>query len=415
MTDREKNEVATFRYGIISPVLHSTRQDQKGYFTEMSKKSFDVPYLGRRQYKWPTFKHWLKVYRKSGIDGLRPVERKDKGKTRKIDADLGEAIKEAKEESPYLSCSNLYRLLLIEERLPHPPISEGTLRKFLKDNGLDKREKPVARKKYEAALVNELWVSDFMHGPRNLFGKGSRVYLCAIIDDHSRVIVGGKFFDRENTPVLVELFKAAALTYGLPNKFYCDNGAPFSSHGFLWSCAKLEVALIHSKPYDSPSRGKIERFNRTVRQKFLNPLPLHQIKSLDHLNELFSEWLGKEYNRHYHTGIGGKPLDRYMAGIKKVRIRTITVRELDLCFYQTLTRKVKNDSTISIKGKLYELPSGTIGKKVEIRFPGDDPSNLTFYENNQPVCSIKPVDVHKNARNYIGIRYSNTTKMEENQ
>ena len=77
MGEKKGNETAAFKYGIISPVIHSARRDQKKYFCQMAEKSYQVPGTGYRQYKWTTFKHWLKVYRKSGIEGLIPVQRSD--------------------------------------------------------------------------------------------------------------------------------------------------------------------------------------------------------------------------------------------------------------------------------------------------------------------------------------------------
>ena len=411
MGKKKGNEIAAFRYGIISPVIHSARPDQRGYFREMSEKSFQVPGVGHRQYASTTFKHWLKVYRKSGIEGLIPVQRSDKGASRRIDEQLAQAIVEVKTEHPYLSCCNLYRLLIEQDRLPHPSISEGTLRTFLKSKGLDgKNKKSVPRKKYEVPFVNDLWVADFMHGPKGLCGKNSKVYLLAIIDDHTRMIVGCQFFMQENTLAIEDVFKKAVLTYGLPKKFYCDNGAPFSSKHLLWACAKMTVSLIHSKPYDSPSRGKIERFFRTFRAKFLNPLPRHEIYSLEHLNELLDSWIDKDYHRHYHGGINSKPLDRYMDGIKEIQLRTIAEQELDLCFFQTISRKVKKDSTISVKNCLYEVPPKYIGNTVEIRFPSSKPTDLSIYEDNSPVCAIKPVDVHKNSESPLGIRFAQSDR-----
>ena len=49
-----------------------------------------------------------------------------------------------------------------------------------------------------------------------------------------------------------------------------DNGPSFSSELLAKSCALAGISLIHSKPYDSPSRGKVERFFRTVRERFLS-------------------------------------------------------------------------------------------------------------------------------------------------
>ena len=75
------------------------------------------------------------------------------------------------------------------------------------------------------------------------------------------------------------------------------------------SCALAGISLIHSKPYDSPSRGKIERFFRTVRDRFLSRLTSEL--TLDELNEAFSLWLQEDYHHKHHTGIDQRPIDRY--------------------------------------------------------------------------------------------------------
>ena len=60
---------------------------------------------------------------------------------------------------------------------------------------------------------------------------------------------------------------------------------------------RLGISLVHSRPYDSPSRGEIERFFRTVRDKFLTLLKLQEIDSIEELNRLFEIWVDREYNK----------------------------------------------------------------------------------------------------------------------
>ena len=45
----------------------------------------------------------------------------------------------------------------------------------------------------------------------------------------------------------------------------------FRSKDLHLPCAKLGIAVIHSKPYDSASRGKIERFFRTGKDEVFAP------------------------------------------------------------------------------------------------------------------------------------------------
>jgi len=129
---------------------------------------------------------------------------------------------------------------------------------------------------------------------------------------------------------------------------YCDNGAVYVSSHLQLVCARLGIALVHSKPYDSPARGKIDPAFagwRTVRQGFLPLLHKEQNYSLQQFNQLFADWLDKQYHRTIHHGIAQTPLDRYLADLENTQLRRIEQNELDMHFYQTYHRKVKNDAT----------------------------------------------------------------------
>ena len=163
-------------------------------------------------------------------------------------------------------------------------------------------------------------------------------------------------------------------------------------------CAKLGTALIHSKPYDSPSRGKIERFFRTVRDMFIPRLYIeHKTFTLDQLNAAFSQWLLDEYNNNTHKSINDTPMDRYLADMPNVSIKTIVPSEADNFFHHAIFRKVKNDSTVAVDTILYEVPSKYIGKKIEIRYPLDNPQDLRIYEDDQQVAALTKLDKHYNS------------------
>lgn len=196
------------------------------------------------------------------------------------------------------------------------------------------------------------------------------------------------------------ILKEGIGAFGLPRVIYCDNGSLFSSFHLQVTCARLGIALVHSKPYDSPSRGKIERFFRTVRSKFLSVLDLEEIKDLEQLNQRFEQWLEKEYHKHPHKGINGeRPMDRFIQDSTKNPgfIKRVSKEELNRAFRITIQRKVKNDSTISVDGILYECPPEFIGKKIEIRYPSDNPRDLTLYQDDKPLVQLKKINPHENA------------------
>lgn len=287
----QAEKIALFRYGIIAPVMHDSGRGQTRYFKKMAQKVFDVPVYGRKKFNWKTFKSWLRTYRREGFDGLKPKTRADKGESRSIDDYLDNIIRQKFDEFPSLTISGLYRMLSDQGLVQDGSPCEATLRKYIDDQDLKPQAEPAKpRKKFEKPHVNDLWMSDFMHGQRFIIdGVKRKLFLCGIIDDHSRVLVGCRWTLHENTEALELVLKDALLTYGLPKMLYCDNGAVYAATHLQLVCARLGIALVHSKPYDSPSRGKIERFWRTVRQGFLPLVPIDQNYSLDGFNKLFSD------------------------------------------------------------------------------------------------------------------------------
>lgn len=400
MNERKRHDIALFRYGIIAPVLHGNVAQQMKYFRQAADKDYEVPHWGTKNYDSQTFKKWLKQYRRYGFNALMPKERDDKGQSRKIDDHLKKAIKEALASYPFLSGAALYRLLISEGAIQMGGINEGTLRKFIKDNQLREKAPPTPRKKFEKEHVNQLWTVDCMHGPYiklDTHPKKHKVFLIAAIDDHSRMICAAGWSTHENSTALEKVMKDGIARFGLPGCLYCDNGSIFSSFHLQTACARLGIALIHSKPYDSPSRGKIERFFRTVRQKFLQLLDLQEIKDLQQLNQRFETWLEKEYHKHLHTGIGQTPMERFINDSQHTPIKRVSQEQLDTAFQATIYRTVKNDATVSLNSRLYECPPGLIGKRIQIRYASDKPQELILYQDERPIVKLKPCNPHENA------------------
>lgn len=403
-----KEQLALFRFGIISPILNDVSRKQKEYFRKAAEKIYQAPGLGEKKFKWTTFKKWLRIYRRDGFEGLKPKERVDAGISRKIPNDYKQKIEEMLLSFHFPTVSFLHRYLE-ENKIIDCSFSHQTLRKFLKDNEIlliPKDKTP--RKKFEKEHINELWTADFMHGPFIVQGKRKRkTYLCAIIDDCSRLIVSASFSFSESTISLCETLKDAILTYGLVKGFYCDNGKVFSSGFLQLLCARLGIALIHSKPYDSPSRGKIERFFRTVRDCFLPKFYINSISSLESMNSEFKSWLLNEYNGKMHLGINMTPHEKYHADMEHTKINYIPQDKLDHFFYCSLERTVRKDSTVLIKNIYYEVPPKHIGKKIEIKFSIRDPETL-FIVENEKMIRITKLDSHFNAENTIRYKEDET-------
>lgn len=413
-------QLALFRFSIISPMIHQPKGQRTRYFKEMAKKYYDVPdpdgQHHRRRFSWKTFKQWFHLYQKGGFQSLEPITRCDKGVSRTIDEILAEAIQQKFKQFPGINIATLYRFLNEEGLIRAGSPSETAVRKFILSHDLKPTPpEPTPRKKFETPHVNDLWLSDFMHGQHlNIDGVRRKLFLCGIIDDHSRLIVGARWTLKENTEALELVFKDALATYGCPKLFYCDNGAVYASHHLQLVCARLGIALVHSKPYDSPSRGKIERFWRTVREGFLPMVALNVDYSLENYNQLFAEWLAQHYQRQFHHGIQQTPLDRFLDDFKNISPRRVAKEELELGFYQSYRRKVKNDATVAVAAVLYEVPAKYIGAFVELRHPTGQPFDLWLYENEKTVLKLQKVNLIENSRSASrGIRFAQNSNPVE--
>jgi transposase InsO family protein len=103
------------------------------------------------------------------------------------------------------------------------------------------------------------WQFDFQHtlylpDPKDP-KKRKKAILFAIIDDYSRLIVHSEFYWEEKLPRMEDSLKKAILKHGIPEQFYCDNGAAFSSKHLVRICGKLGIRLSHSRPYRPQGRG----------------------------------------------------------------------------------------------------------------------------------------------------------------
>lgn len=395
-----QERIALKRFQIISPVLAEPTRAQNEYFRQQAQHQHDFPRYGLRKISVSTMKTWLKKYRKRGFDALKPKERSDGGRPKRLDESLLKVIEVKCKAHPYFSVQKLYEELRHQNLLDDPPVHYTTILRVIKNHGwLSLKNRTDVRKSFEVDNINDLWLCDFMHGPSvQSHNRSLKAILCAIIDDHSRMVVGHAFSASETISSLTLVLKDAFMAYGIPKRLYVDNGPSFSSDLLSKTCAMAGISLIHSKPYDSPSRGKVERFFRTVRDRFLSGV--QEGITLEDLNQAFWLWLQDDYHHKLHNGIGERPIDRYNVSVARVDIRRLSKAELDEIFLIRHERVVNNDATISFKGSLYEVPPAYIRQRIEIRHPVDNPQELYLYDNGIRVGRIKLLDKKENARTF---------------
>ena len=387
--DKEMAErIAVFRFGLISSLVSHkglSRGEQELRIGQITSRTWQIPGSPRSSIARSTLLRWLAVYQQSGcqVESLKPHPRADRGHSRVVDGDTEAALVALRREMPAVSLPVLVKLARSRHIIPADRTpSKDSLYRLFKRHGLDKDMRlPTDRRRFETELVNDLWQSDCMHGPRVIHeGKLRKSYLFAIIDDHSRLIPHAQFYLAENIESYRDCLLQALEKRGLPRRLYVDNGSAFRSNRLKYACARLGVALLHSAPYTPEGRGKIERFFRTVRMQLI-PL-LAENLSLEKLNEHLHTWIDGDYHARIHSTTGQTPLQRYLAHLSLLRSAP---KDLHDYFRVLVRRKVDKDRSVTVNGKLFEAPVGLIGKHVTLLYHPHDPQRVEvlFEEQSQ--------------------------------
>jgi len=153
--------------------------------------------------------------------------------------------------------------------------SVSTVAAILKRLGLVELQESLKRKefvRFEKSQPNELWQMDFK-GP---FAVGNgRCHPLTILDDHSRFGLGVCALPGETgqltRPALIEVFRR----YGLPDWMLLDNGSCWGRVGTLYTAftawlLRLGIRVSYSRPFHPQTRGKNERFNRTLKAEAID-------------------------------------------------------------------------------------------------------------------------------------------------
>jgi putative transposase len=372
------DDIALFRFHLIAEALnpHLTPAERGWMVRELASRSHPHPDGGLRAYSRNTFDRWIRAYRERGLDGLRPTKRADSGSVRRHPELIGEAAA-LRAELPGRSAAAIADILFARHRVV---VSPRTIRSHLRRRGLQRAALVGTRRafgRYEAERPNERWIGDvlvgpFVPSPRVAGSKKAKLFL--LVDDHSRLLIHGCWMTEENTRAGQDVLRAAITRRGLPESLYLDNGAPFANHMLARTCAVLGVRLVHSKPYSPQGRGKQERLNRYIRERFLTEADHHGIGSFDELNDRFMAWAEQIANVRTHTETKERPLDRFGAGGPPRMPDPALLAE---AFRWSVTRAVTKTATVSLQGNRYQVDASLIGYRVELRY---DPEDLTMLD-----------------------------------
>jgi transposase InsO family protein len=336
---------------------------------------------------------------RSGLDGLRPASRLV-GNALVLTSERRELLLDIRREHPGASAKLILDTLVADGRLPANVISLPTLARLYRAHGLDRATLRrtgcgKVRLRWQAERPNALWHGDVCHA-QVLVTDGKRLPLRihALLDDASRYVVALEAHSTETEMDMLHLLVAALGRQGVPDALYLDNGSTYRGDALRVACERLGITLLHPSAGDPQARGKIERFWRRLREQCLDFLG--SLASLHDVNVRLAAYLDHQYHATPHGGLLGKtPAQVWLASDRDRHADPVTSERLRRALTVTERRRVRNDSTISVAGRLWQLDQGFLaGRIVTVErylLDATEAPTLLFDGRRYPTFAVDPV------------------------
>ena len=391
------------RLRVLAAVDYAEGDTIRARIRNVAKRCFIDTTGHEYQFTWRTISTWLYRHKTQGLTSLEPKPRSDKSRHRKVSvSQLAEALHEitptvSKNKVGQVPKIMLYRRLLERGLFHRSELSLTVFYRIIHENDLlQEQVQQKLRLSFAMKFANELWQADTLHGPKiqQPDGQWRKTFLIAFIDDASRVITHAEFFYHDNTENMIDAFRKALYKRGKPQKLYFDNGSNYISKEIGLACARLNIYLSHAPIRDGAAKGKIERFFRGFRDRFLTQYT--GFDSLSQLNERTHHWVEECYNSQHHTGIQMIPIDRF--NLDRNRIQFLVQDDYsEEIFWAEEDRKVSKTNLLSIHKKHLECPVDLREQTVQVRFDRSKKDRYFVYFKEKRMGQAHPVNLHRNA------------------
>ena len=191
----------------------------------------------------------------------------------RVSDELEQAVLEVREAHPMWGARKILHVLESSGR-DLKLAAASTVCAILRRHGKIAAEESAKRREFvhfEHEAPNDVWQMDYKG---DFSTRGGRCHPLTIVDDHSRYAVAVRALRDESSEVTREAMIDVFHCYGLPRSVLVDNGScwgrkeGYYSDFALW-LVRLGIDIIYSRPRHPQTRGKNERFNRTLKEEVI--------------------------------------------------------------------------------------------------------------------------------------------------
>lgn len=244
-------------------------------------------------------------------------------------------------------------------------ISKETLRCWMTERGMwhEKRRKKIHQRRERRACFGELIQGD---GSHHIWLEISGIECCLLvfIDDATSTITAMHLSEEETLEAYFSTLKQHIQRYGRFKSLYLDRSAVAKSRlgnnptQLERALEKLGIELIIAR---SPqAKGKVERANRTLQDRFIKYLKEKKIETIEEANQLISGFI-QMYNKKFGVNPRSnvdlhKPLDKNYDVDLELRRSEIRKLTKDFCFsFNNVVYKVKHPSNYYVGNRELEI------------------------------------------------------------
>ena len=339
--------------------------DQRREFVQLAmQEGANVRELCRRFGVHPDIGYkWLGRW--TSGEGLEDRSRRPHSSPGRTEASIEERILAVRDAHPAWGARKIVRCL---ERDGVSCPAHSTVHAILQRHGriTEPLGGAAAHLRFEMPEPNQLWQMDFK-GHMPLAG-GGRCHPLTVVDDHSRYNLCLAACADEQRSTVQNRLEPTFRRYGLPEAFFVDNGNPWGdSSGHHWTrfgvwLLKLGVAVLHSRPYHPQSRGKNERFHRTLKAEVF---AMQNFRDLAEVQRAFDVWRDIYNLERPHEALGQEvPVSRFQPSSRAMPDR---LPEVEYDQHEIVRTVPTTKDYISFKARLWKVPQAFCGERLAIR------------------------------------------------